>query len=684
MLNGLPDELFEELVGDGLEQKTTRFTQNVTNKVRPVLKAFERKRFKAVAEVFVRESREYWEKFREYVIDKPAKSFKEAYDALIAESVKKAIKAEEEEEKEKVSKITHTVLHFRKLVSLIKYGSRSIMRSYDAIMDLARRHSLKDIIFDKKKREEFFSDLLERLVDIVDPILFYIKYQIYNIISNMFGNLLPILQATAKMLVKFWTWGGIFAARTLRKFSQLSFRGVSTLLRVTGATAFAKSFMERVVSSKAFQTTVGRVLKLGGGRFTSGAMAVGRGVGRGMVFAAKAASLGAKLTGKVLIYGGSFAVDWLLTGSFTEAVKNNKWQLAFAGIGAAIGAAVGAAGYGAGAVPGAATGGKIGYWVGTGVDILEAAYDSVEAAKRFVVTRFPAIIETLEKLDISDKGVALRIMAEVSVKAAEQFGLEKYDDLLAQMNTPLIQAYLAYKAVITDLMNKIKEARIKWIHYTPYTEEWGEVVDWKKEFKILEQKDEFSPFFNIFQKIRDRIHFVDKPLLKKRYSHNSPKVPNWTDCKFDDTKEIQKYYDEMLDRIKRFLNTISLRVSFNNRVTYSNSYVKNGKQKTLVTSVQEKQTPDGTVYNFTLNGHPVTYSRAARFIGMDMFWNKQDQNIPTGAMQNLDIFGGKAFGEKPVNFNSLQDGKLDKMHEKTRLLERFAESIATYQETVAA
>lgn len=682
MLNGLPDELFEELVGDGLEQKTTRFTQNVTNKVRPVLKAFERKRFKAVAEVFVRESREYWENFREHVIDKAVNGFKKAYDALIEESVKKAIKAEEEEEKEKVSKLAHTVLHFRRLVSFIKYGSRSIMRSYDAIMDLARRHSLKDIIFDKKKREEFFSDLLERLVDIVDPILFYIKYQIYNIISTVFGNLLPILQATAKMLVKFWTWGGMFTARTLRKFSQLSFRGVGALLRVTGATAFAKSFMERVVSSKAFQATVGRVLKLGGGRFVSGAMAVGRGVGRGVAFGAKAVTFSAKLMGKALVYGGSFAIDWLMTGSFTEAVRNNKWQLAGAAIGAAIGGAIGFLGGGIGAAPGAAAGAKIGFWVGTGLDMLEAAYDAVKAAKVFVTENFPAVIEALENLEISDKGAGFGIFVEISTRAAKEFGLENYDDLLAQMESPLVKTYLAYKKLVTDLMNKIKFVRVKWVRYTPYTEAWGEEIDWKQEFKKIEQYDEFAPFSKPVQEYKSELKDTLENLGK-----NPLYNPESKDYQFsfkESFKEVQKHYDEMLDRIKRFLNTISLRVSFNNRVTYSNSYVKNGKQKTLVTSVQEKQTPDGTVYNFTLNGHPVTYSRAARFIGMDMFWNKQDQNIPTGAMQNLDIFGGKAFGEKPVNFNSLQDRKLDKMHEKTRLLERFAESIATYQETVAA
>lgn len=684
MLNGLPDELFEELVGDGLEQKTTRFTQNVTNKVRPMLKAFERKRFKAVAEVFVRESREYWENFREHVIDKAVNGFKEAYDALIAESVKKAIKADEEEEKEKVSKLAHTVLHFRRLVSFIKFGSRSIMRSYDAIMDLARRHSLKDIIFDKKKREEFFSDLLERLVDIVDPILFYIKYQIYNIISTVFGNLLPILQATAKMLVKFWTFGGVFAARAIRKFSQLSFRGVGALLRVTGATAFAKSFMERVVSSKAFQATIGRVLKLGGGRLVSGAQAVGRGIIRGLAFGARAVSIGGKVLSKSM-YGVGFAVDWLLTGSFTEAVKSNKWMLAMTAIGTAVGGVAGGVfGVGAGAIPGMAAGAKIGYWVGTGLDIAQNLYDSVAAAKRFVVTRFPAIIEALENLDISDKGMGLRIFVDLSTKAAEKFGLENYDDLLAQMKTPLIQTYLAYKKLITDLMDKIKEVRVRWIHYTPYTEEWGEEVDWKQEFKKM--GEDVAPYSSSFQKHRDGYYGREEEIMKNHFKSSTfnTELDNFK-FKFDDTlKEVQKYYDEMLDKIKRFLNTISLRVSFNNRVTYSNSYVKNRKQKTLVTSVQEKQTPDGTFYNFTLNGHPVTYSRAARFIGMDMLWNTQDQNIPTGAMQNLDIFGGKAFGEKPVNFNSLQDRKLDKMHEKTRLLERFAESIANYQETVAA
>lgn len=743
MLNGLPEELFDELLGDEKDVKAIAKKENVTPKRKTYLLMYEKKRLKIFAEVFMSTSKDYWKRFYESTVQPMQEGICRSAKKIIDDVINRAEEEDKDEDKHIFRPSARFIITLAKNRSKIVYGLRSIRKSVSAIKRLWNKYDFGKVLLDDEEKRKFIEDFREAAADIFDPILFYIKTQILEVMSWIWTVVAPIATIVAKAVVKSFLLGLRLSGkvgRMVRAISKWSFRGVVWLLNKTGAMALGKSVLNYLGATRAggvvVKTTRSATSLLGRMSKTLKLGSVVGVAGAGAKLLGRAAGAVTKVAGiPFLGTGVSVYIDYLYSGDFAEALKRNRFALIFGTVGAVTGAiAGGVIGGGAGSVvpvagtvtgaivgasKGAVVGAKIGELVGSGVDFVVNIYEEVGETRKWIASNLPAIIEQLEEMTGGhmSKLPSLQLLSETFIKTADtinkaggEYDAERYDrEILAISESPMVQTYLAYKKVILNFISKIKRAEVRWLEFGTDKEiSWKNLISGAvfKDTKqlVLEDKEESQEIKNGEEEGIRHLHIeawkrIPELLAKnffgtKRFKENQESIKLSITklnnpqtflsplefLQFTVSNTLSLFREEFFGWMERLKATIKLKRT----ATYIHRTEDISKNRVIALSLQEVKDNDGNkAFKFYLNGRPVLTERPAQLWGISLFWNTDDYEVKDdGKMQNLDIFGGKAFeGNKP-SFNDNEADKLERSKKKTALLQKVADELASYYSVV--
>lgn len=722
VLNGLPEELFDELLGDEKDVRAIAKIENVTPKRKTYLLMYEKKRLKVFADVFMSTSRDYWKRFYESTVQPMQDGICRSAKKIIDDVVNRAEEDDEDEDKHFFRPSARFIIALAKSRSKIVYGLKSIRKSISAIKKLWNKYDFGKVLLDDEEKRKFIKDFREAAADIFDPIFFYIKTQILEIMSWIWTVVAPIATIVAKAVVKSFLLGLRLSGkvgRMVRAISNWSFRGVVWLLNKTGAMALGKSVLNYLGATKAggvvVKTTRSATTLLARMSKTLRLGSVVSLAGAGAKLLGRAAGAVVKVAGiPFLGTGVSVYIDYLYSGSFEEALRKNKFALIFGtvggitggvigGIGGSVGGPVGTV---AGAVGGAYAGAKVGELVGSGLDFVVNIFEEVGEAKKWIASNLPAIIEQLEDMTAGhmSKLPSLQMLSETFIRTADTinraggvYDADRYDrEILATSESPIIQTYLVYKKVILNFLSKIKRIEVRWLELGTDNEiHWGRMV--KKailgdsRFREVEASAFHIEGWKMIPQRWAKKHFGSTRFQKAQQSIklsitklNNPQVflSPLINLNLVVSNKLASFRENFFGWMEGLKATIRLKRT----ATYIHRTEDVSKNRVIALSLQEVKDSDGNkAFKFYLNGRPVLTERPAQLWGMSLFWNTDDYEVKDdGKMQNLDIFGGKAFeGNKP-SFNDNEADKLERSKKKTALLQKVEEELASYYSVVCA
>lgn len=729
MLDGLPDELFDELLGDEKEASSTAKKENVTPKRKAYLVVQEKMRLKAFADVFMSTAQDYWKQFYESTVQPMQEGICGSVHKLLDEAIKAANEEDEDEDNHIFRPSAKFIISLAKSRSKIVYGLRSIRKSISAIKRLWEKHDIQKVLLDEREKRRFIEDFREAAADIFDPIVFYIKTQILEIMSWIWTAIAPMATILAKTLVK----AGILAARVagkVKKIARWSFRGVQYLLNKTGITALGKSVLNYIGATRVGGVVV-RTTRSAEALFASlGQSSKLATVTRAFSVATKAGKFALSGATKLLRMPGigtaaSVFIDYLYSDDFSDALRKNKYALiglaVGAGAGALVGGVAGAAAGGVGAVPGAIAGAKwgalAGELVGSGIDYVVALKNEAQDAMNWLNDNLEGIIQSMEAMTSGhmSKLPALEMIAQVSIKTERMLNKggkpdsDLYDsEILASSDSLIIKSFLAYKKVVLNFLSKVQKVRVSWKQKgTDENFNWVEVLNnaltFKRSIEFFKTQEDRKRDWNIKTSImasqgwvrlpqRWANSFWGKPRVKRAFKLidstiekiNSLKASSSTLEKL--SQMVASKIQAQKDMARRLFDKLNITINLRRTATYIHREEDVSKTRMIALSVQEVKDSDGDKkFKFFLNGRPVLTERPAELWGMSLFWNTDDYEVKDdGKMQNLDIFGGKAFEGNAPSFNDNEADKLEKSKRKTALLQRVESEFAAYYTTVCA
>lgn len=635
----IPEEVLDDLLADKkqeednalkevIEKKEKADTKkNVVAQKRIFFWGYERERLLQLHSILTKKAKDFFLTTREIVFDH---SLSVAGELLKNEMVdiQKYLSDEEEEEEEQEKSFLKgftNLYRITKLLAITRNAIESFTKSIRAIHDIASKYTIKDLFESKQKREEFINELKSRWADILDPVFFGIKLSILTAIEDIFSVILPFISGVANALLR----AGVAVVKGVKFLAGISYSGVRRILVGIRETALYRNMASKLGKTYIVAGTRTAIQRFGAafsgvrtaltrvGESTTVRVAgnVLGAMGTGLKIAGRAAGIGFN-------YGAGFFIDVALGHSITSALQRNKFSLAVGGV----------------------AGGLMVAGVGMSATVAGVPLGVVLMAAGFVA----GIADTVSNL--ADEA-----------KAAYRMGMQMLKGIMNAIDAVTIKSRVEgatiYEQYYSGLYNQIGFNR-----YLSMLKEEGGIAG-----------NYYNQLYRIVEWVRDHLIVV----------FDSTGLQEYKSAITDGMTQLKTNLSNLLSTMKFEINiesTVDWIIKTVSRVRETYSY----KGKLEVYSAKQK---DGsTSYRFSYNGRVISVEDDSLKGHMRRFLHGGQINVQPE--QNLDIFGGEAFEKKPSgffgnfissfkfgkkkSFNDYQDEKIEKMKEKTKLLDIWA------------